>query len=338
MPGSGIWNIEWLNQNAQRGYPLSEEATRRDVSGTFVLPTDLIVDLVWPVQAASTIQTDRFYVSSVAVFGTGITISLGYWPDTAIEGTAIGSVSVATATHQRNQSYFISGIGDFFDSIGKITIGDLANTLQTGGLFQFDLEGGRIEPTVVRPNLRGVSALILVNGQDRSDPIVGDVELVAGRNIRLVQNPNPGGNPQIRIDAISGAGLNQECLCTDTQPDVAGPIRTINGIAPDQDGNFILLGDDCIELAGITAGISMKDRCSQACCGCEELAKIVADLETMMNQVSTMDGLTKRLDASVQSAITNLLASKTGELPCLIPSWVYTGTTGTTGATGPTGP
>jgi hypothetical protein len=327
-----IWNIEWLNQNAQRSYPLSEEATRRDESNTFVLPNDLIVDLVWPVQASASVQTDRFYISNIAVFGTGITISLGYWPVGALEGAVIGSVSVATSAHQRNQSYFISGIGDFFDSIGKITIGDLTNTLLTGGLFTFDLAGGRIEPTVVRPNLRGVSALILVNGQDRSDPIVGDVELVAGRNVRLVQNPNPGGNPQIRIDAISGAGLNQECLCSDTQPDVAGPIRTINGIAPDQNGNFLLQGDDCIELTAVAAGLHMKDRCSKACCGCNELEKIVQDLEQMMNQVSTMDGLTKRLDSTVQSALNNLLASKTSDLPCLIPSWVPTG------ATGPTGP
>ena len=316
MPPGKIWNVEWLNQNSQRNYPIAEGVNRKDVTGTFELPTDLIVDLVWPVHAAATVQSDRFFVHSVTMFGEGLTITIGYHIDGNPEGDPIGSVSVARATHTINQSYFINGIGDFFDSIGKITIGSLDNALSTGGLFNFDLSGARLESTVIRPNLRGVSAVVLVNGDDRSDPIFGDIEFAAGTNIRLVPNDNPGGNPQIRIDAIRGAGLNQECDCSDQLPLDAEPIRTINGIPPDENGNFNLLGDECLQLTPIDNGLQMEDECSQACCGCDELEKIIQDMELLAVQINTLDNLTSRLDGSVNTAMVNLIASKSSDLPC----------------------
>lgn len=316
MPPGKIWNVEWLNQNSQRNYPISEGASRKDTTGTFELPLDLVVDLVWPVHASADIQTDRFYIHSLTVFGESITITLGYHIVGQPEGNPIGSVSVAQATHQVNQSYFISGIGDFFDSVGKITIGKLENTLSSGGLYSFDLDGARLEPTVIRPNLRGVSGVILVNGDDQSDTLFGDIEFVAGTNVRLVPNPNPSGNPQIRIDAIRGAGLNQECDCTDQLPEDAPCIRTINGIPPDDSGNFFLEGDDCFQLESTDHGLKVKDECSEACCGCEELEKILQDLEQLTVQISTLDNLTNRLDSTVNTAMVNLIASKSGELPC----------------------
>ena len=41
----------FLNQNAGRAYPLSEEATRRDTSGSYTLPDDFIVDMIVPINA-----------------------------------------------------------------------------------------------------------------------------------------------------------------------------------------------------------------------------------------------------------------------------------------------
>lgn len=316
MPIGKVWNVEWLNQNANRNYPVSEEATAKDVSGTFTLPPNLIVDLVWPVHASMDVQTDRFYLKSIAVFGVGITIVLGYWKDGDLEGKAIGSISVTRDTHTLNQSYFIAGVGDFYDSVGKIAIGSLDEVLNTAGYYNFDLAGGRLESTVMRPNLRGVTSLVIVNGEDRGDPMQGDIELIAGTNFRLVPILNPGENPKIRFDAISGAGLTQTCDCSDKLPQDAPPIKTINGIPADANGNFNLSGDECLLFTGITNGIEATDQCSQSCCGCKELDKIVTDLEQLTLQVSTLNNLTSRLDAQITNATLNVLSSKSGELPC----------------------
>lgn len=313
MPAGKVWNVEWLNQNAQRNYPIAEGASMKDVTGTFELPADFIVDLVWPVQASANVQAGNFYVHTVTVFGEGVTITLGYQ---GLSSSTVGSVSVASGTHTQNQSYFINGVGDFFDSIGKITIGSLENISSSSGLYRFDLAGARLESTVVRPNLRGVSSIVLVNGSDTSDPLSGDIELIAGQNIRLTPIDDGLGNPQIRIDAIQGEGLNQGCDCSGELPASGEPIRTINGIAPDANGNFNLQGDDCLNLAAIENGLQITDSCSQACCGCTELEKIVEDLEKLRDQVNTLDKLMNRLDTSVNTAMVNLIASKTSNLTC----------------------
>lgn len=318
-----IWNVPWLNQNAQRNYPLSEEASGYDVTGTFQIPLDLIVDLVWPVQASADTHTDRFFIHSISLFGAGVAISIGYMQLPSLENgnqdtpVVIGSVSVARGTHQRNQSYYIHGVGDFYDSVGKITIGDLDNLDNLGGSYSFDLVGARLEPTVVRPNLRGVSALVLVNGNDRSAPIVGDIEFITGQNVELQVGSAPGtGLPQIRISARNGLSLNEECECTNAATK-GEPIRTINGVGADPlTKDLKLLGDDCLVLEPMVGGFRIVDKCSRSCCGCEELSTILEDLEAMNLQLNTMDGLYGQLAAQVQTAVGSLLASKTNELPC----------------------
>jgi len=315
MPfGAGIWNVPWLNENTQRNYPISEEATLFDISGSFRLPLNLIVDLVWPVQATADVETDHFHIYNVSIFGDGITITLGY------DGTPIGSVSVSRTTHEINQSYFISGIGDFYDSVGKIAIGELDTLLSSGGSYSFDVAGGRLEPTVIRPNLKGVTAVVIIDGQDRSDPLYGDVEFAAGRNMEFTVSTVPGGNPRIRFDAVESADLTDDCECSNLTSD-APCIRSINGVTPDGSGNIELVSvDDCLVIEPGASGnqLQFKDQCSKSCCGCEKLNTVVEDLNLLTIEVSTLTGVADRLDASVSSAFINLMASRTGELPCEI--------------------
>lgn len=299
-----IWNIEWLNQNANRNYPISETATMKDISGSYTLPNDLIVDLVWPIHATAITNPSLFHIHTLAVFNNGISISIGY------NGSAIGSVSVTTDTHVRNNSYFISGTGDYYDSIGKITIGDLANTLVSAGVYKFSVAGARLEPTVIRPDLRAVTAITVTNFSGTSEQLYGDIELVAGSNIQLVVNGNA-----ITINAISGVGLNEECECSNL-PENKDPIKTINGIGPDANGDFKLLGSECLKVNGVTNGIQLDDECSSSCCGCAELQKIIDDSKTMQDQINTLLNFASRLEAQVTATMINLIASKTGDVPC----------------------
>jgi len=310
--GSGIWNVPWLNENSQRNYPLSEEATLKDVTGSFKLPLSLIVDFVFPVHATFDIEPDLFHLLNVGIFGDVVTITIGY------NGSPIGSVSVSTTTHEINQSYFIHGSGDFFDSIGKITVGDLTETVAAGGSYNFDVAGGRFEPTTIRPNIKGVTAMVAVTGQDRSDYLQGDIELVAGRNIEFTVVNTPGENPRIRIDAVSSTGLEEDCICGNLTED-GQCISTINGVAPDADGNIELVSaDDCLEIATGSgeAQLLFRDKCSKSCCGCEELDTVVSDMNILQAEISAISGVANRLDASVSSALINLISSKTNDLPC----------------------
>lgn len=301
-----IVNSSWLNQNSLRNYPLSEEATLKDISGGFKLPEDFIVDLIFPVHSTAELEVSKFHIGRVSIFGTGVTVTLAH------DGVFIGSVSIDAGAFTRNQTFFISGSGDFFDSVGKIVIGTLATILKSAGSFTFDLAGGRLEPAVVAPDIRGVTGLRTQNGNDLSALAQGDVILKAGRNILFEAVPGAGPVPDILVvNAIDGEGLNVPCECDDLPE--GDPIRTINLIPPDDAGNFELVEDECIKITEIENGLQLEDECSKPCCGCSELNVIEQDIQRMNDQVLSLQSFAQRLDAVVQGMQAVILASRIGQ-------------------------
>lgn len=266
-PYNSLVGLNWYNQNSQRAYPLADQATKKDTTSSFTLPDDLIVDLILPVSYAANQSPASFHLMEVGVFGSGVTIKIGY------NNVEVCKVSISS-THVENSSYFMYGTGDFSDSIAKITIGSLDATMEYGGVFQFDLEGGVLVPTCIRPDVRGVSSLKFQNGTDLSDPYYGDIELLAGSNIKLSDESG-----KIRIDAISGENLNTDCGCAeDADRPLPDPIRTINGVvAPTVDGNIYVQSDRCITITNETNGLKLADVCSDPCCTSEELEKLLED-------------------------------------------------------------
>lgn len=305
-PVSSIWNVDWLNANTQRAYPVSETATRLDTSGGFRLPDDLLADLLIPVHADATIDPSKFHLKSVGVFGTVVVISFGY------DGTLIGSVTIDSTVFTPNSVYRFVASSPFFDTVGTVVVGKLDAILQTGGSFEFDLAGGRIEPHAIVPALRGVQAIYLENSGVLSDPIVGDVVFQSGRNALLTYIPGAPGEPdRIQISAIEGAGLNAECDCGEAR---AKPcIKTINGISPDDDGDFKLLDDECLKLEAIANGLQLVEQCANPCCGCDELQIVLNTMQSVANTVASLEGQAYKLESAIQELNSVILVSKLGQ-------------------------
>lgn len=313
MP-KGTWNLEWLNQNSQRAYPLAEHATKLDITGDLQLPDDFILELYFPVHAGLDVETDRFFVYVVAIFASGYNVALGYDNGTGTPDI-VASVNIAKSTHTENAVYALPGVGDYVDSVGKIVIGRLESIDDAGaGRYLFDRTGGQLDPDAIRPMIRGVSSITLLNGGDRSDLIQGDIELVAGANIRLTPF-TVGTEQRIRIDAIEGEGLTDACLCEGD--DDAVPIRTINGVPPTAGGNFTLIGNDCLQINPIQNGLRLEDVCSDPCCGCEELEAITRDLDRFGTAARTLDNIMNRLETQVQQMSTVVLGSRLSDRGCI---------------------
>ena len=85
-PLNSMVGVGWLNNNALRNFPLADDASEYDITESYSLPKDLIVDFIFPVVATAEYQPDKFHVMEVAVFGGGVVIKLGYG------GVASGSV------------------------------------------------------------------------------------------------------------------------------------------------------------------------------------------------------------------------------------------------------
>lgn len=314
----GHWNLEWANHNSQRRYPLADDATGLDDTGSFELPTDFLVGLDLPIHAGMDVDPARFFIRNIGAYTTGYSIVIGYQPADEDEAPInIASALIPTQGFTRNLSFALGGIGDFDDTRGKVVIGRLDNIAQQPpGFWAFTLETARLDPDAVRPIIRGVSSITCVNGSQQSVPLQGDIVLVAGSNFRITPIITAGQDPIIRFSAISGEGTIEECVCEGDQAPTT-PIATINGVAGTLDNNFNLLGSQCISLVPITNGLRITDTCAAPCCGCPELERITLDLDRLNLQAQTVDDFVTRLGSTVDSMSMIVLGTKLGDRGCI---------------------
>jgi hypothetical protein len=309
------WNLQWLNHNSQRAYPLTERASKLDITGVARIPDSFLLGLYFPVHAGQNVQPDKFFLRILLINPTGYNLAIAY-DDGTSDPPLVASINIAKSTHTENRVYAFPGVDDFADSVGQVVIGTLAEIDELPpGQYKFAPEAGELEVDAIRPMIRGVSSLSVVNGSNRSDKLYGDVELVAGNNVRLTPVQVEGEDPQIIISAISGEGLNEDCVCEENE---LGPcIRTINGIPPSPDGNYRLLGDECLLLNPITNGLQLTDDCSQPCCNCTDLDAINLRLDALGNQVTTLNSFVGRLQTEVTQMGQVVLGSRLGDRGCI---------------------
>lgn len=318
MPQS-IVGTEWYNVNSLRKYPLADDATCLDTTGSFKLPSELIVDLSLPVSSGAQLNPDGFYVSELALFGQGLVLVISY--DNSSFPTNVFNLSGPTevcrlsvsASSPKNTSYFMHGLEPYFyDVIGTITIGDVASVLKNySGMYSFNLAGGKLISTCIRPDARGVSALSVVNGTEESTQMYGDIQLIAGTNVRLQVDTS---SNAITIDAIDGLNLNEDCGCATTiDRDLPPCIRSINSVGPDAAGNLFFNGSTCIVFeagTGQANSLLFKNACYTPCCTSSEINDLLIAQQQLTidvrTQQVTMIQLQERMTAlaSLEAAIT----------------------------------
>lgn len=310
----GNWDVQLLNQNSQRSYPLTDWATGKDQTGTISIPDDFIVALYFPVHAGLEVEPEKFFIKQLRIYPTGYNIAIGY--DDGDELPIIASVHIDRSTHTENLSYNLPGTGDFDDSSGKIVIGALATIDELPpGVYVFDPAGAALEVDAIRPITIGISSVVVVNGQDRSERLTGDLEFTAGTNFRFVVNLVDEAAPEVVFNAISGEGLNEECAC---EEEGEGPaIRFINGIPPLPDGNYRMVGDECIEISPITNGLSLADKCSKPCCGCPELESLSRQIDRFSDGVLTIQNFSSNLGSEVTQMSQIVLGSRLSDQGCI---------------------
>lgn len=310
------WNIQWLNANGQRKYPLAADATGVDTTGSFTIPDDFILELDLPVHAGEDVGPGRFFVQNIGAYATGYGIVIGYQPAVGVAVT-VATALIPAASHVRDSVYALGGVSPFDDTIGKIVIGRLDSIAeQPPGFWTFVLANTRLEPDAIRPILRGVSSLSTVNGGQQSSLLRGDIEFQAGTNMQIVAILAEGQDPILRFNAISGEGTVEQCVCEgDAAPTT--PISNFNGVRPTSDGSFYLVGDECLQLVPIDNGLKLVDLCSAPCCGCAELEKITRDLDRLGTQAASVEDFANRLSTSVDAMAATVLGSRLGDSSCI---------------------
>jgi hypothetical protein len=289
-------NPEWLNQNSLRNYPFKEDAslTPPDIDDVR-LPNYVVVDFVLTLAGAG---LPDVYLSQITFLGSLLTL---VFADGA--GTQIATTTVYPDAHTRNSSYDLTGAGVYSDARGKVVIGDLTDLRDdlAEGLYLFDLESAILEATTIRPAIRGARSIQLVTGNSFSEQISGHINFIAGPNVSLTYLPDYN---TIRIDALDGSGLNEDCDCTGTGGE-ENIVRTINGI-PTEDA--VLVGDgECTEVEVSGNKIIIKDVCTTPCCGCPELEYVTDSLKILEASLGNVNGYANQLAERISNFVSNFV-------------------------------
>ncbi len=308
------WNAEWLDMNGQRSYPLSDDATKADITGTILLPDSFLLGIYVPIHDGLNVSADRFYLSRLSIFPAGYAVSIGY-DDGSSSPPTVATAVISRASHVEYNSYALAGVGDFDDCVGKVVIGKLDEIdAQPAGEYVFNRAGGRLDTDCIRPMLRGLSSLTVISNGVSSPRLYGDVQLVAGQNMKISVH-SLAGKIQVRLDALDGTGLNESCSCEGTSQ--AAPLRTINGVAPDINGNIDILGSACTTVTGSGNSLVIRDTCATPCCGCPELQKLTDELQHFGDERATLENFVGTLKAQTDVMHAIVLGSRTGDFPCV---------------------
>lgn len=306
---NGLRNVEWLNHNSARRYPLAVDATCTDLSGSFQLPNDFIVELNLRVRWDVNYLPNRFFISSISTSADSIVFDIAFSGDDVLR---VGRVSIAVPSHQENKSYSITTFDTFADSKGFVTIGELGNLLrQPAGRFIFSLPDTRFDEDVITPQLRAVTAIQVANGDDTTTELTGVVRLTAGVGTRLRSIVAPGGPTQVFIDSIGSEGLRSPCDCGDTSGE---PIRSVNGISAP---NIELIGSECLAVSASESILTLINSCSQPCCGPREAEVLTQQLELLQSQFPSLNAFVAQLLARVAQLEGSILASQLGDRSCI---------------------
>lgn len=295
---------EWLNSNSLRNYPFKEDMVLNPTVGGLLateirIPNYLLVDFVITIPGNA---TNRLYLNTLAIVGNLLTF---VFHDES--GVQVAIVTVDRSTHTTNQAYTVAGSGAYDDTIGRLVVGDLSqlDTDMAEGQYTFTLATAELEPCTIRPALRGVQSIAIESDGIASDRQYGHLKFLAGSNVRLTYLS---AYNTIRVDAISGEGLNQVCPCEATMAET-NIVRTVNGIAIE---DVVIEGDgQCVDVKLSGNKVVISDTCSTPCCGCPELEFLTESMKVLDATLSNLETYSAKLAERINTFVTNYILTVT---------------------------
>jgi hypothetical protein len=270
---AAIDNLDFLNLNSLRNYPLKEGVSRISSNGLFTIPNDFIVDAQF---AVSNDVIKQLYISKIANFVTTITLEIS--DDSS---ALVGLFTIDTSVHTQNKVYVMVPSASYAGGNAQLVIDTLDSINKCpSGIFSFTLATTEFETRTVIPSLNGISRLIFTNASGNSFTLTGDINIKARTNLKFKLDS---GNTVI-LDAGENIGLNTICANTHNC------IKTINGIGGDVDDDFTLAFSDCAVLNPIPSGtgLLLEDVCCKPCVGCSDISTLTTRLITAEDSLVTL--------------------------------------------------
>lgn len=286
-------NLDFLNINSLRNYPIKDNCSRTDNSGLFIIPNSLITDL--SLCSAQVGDSPNLYISTITVNSASLTIEI------SVNGVGVlGTFQATLPLTDYNTDFSLVPNAQFPDATGMITLGssdDLTNLPY--GSFSFSFANTTLLMRVYTPVNTTLSWMTFADTQGNISTVTGSVELQGNSN---VQFRDVGG--VIYMDAAEGVGFNQPCP---TVGPTSTPITTINGIGPDPStGNFTLIAGTCVALASAQYGLTLDNTCGEPCLGCTAIETLTTQVNSLESSVLSLNNYITNLQAALAQSNTLL--------------------------------
>ena len=285
----GVFNQEFLQHNANRSYPLSEQATKQPTIGTdCTIPDNFLVAAKIVLNATpNVVAVDKFYIRRLTVYNGGVSILIGY------DNLIVGSVTAAD-TGQRNTTFPIEGLNSFYGLTGHITIGTFEQLKTKLGDYTFDLSGSRFDTDVINYSPAAVTSITIVENGVAREPIYGAIKIVAGDNMS-VKESNEGGHTKLTITREESEFEKRRC------------IKTIKGVAPDANGNLGFESiSECLQISETAHGLRFDENCCEPCCGCEELESLNVTINNILQSNNEIRMCQQKIEQQLLNLTTTL--------------------------------
>jgi hypothetical protein len=296
MSFDGIRSIEWYAHNEVRAYPLAVTADGKSNDSSFTLPNAVLLAVYVHIPWSRDVDPSRFFVSQVINTGSLLEIVISYKPpaDPAVNVARSQIIPLASTSPTVRE---IVPTEAWSDVAGSVTFGTSTSLVGLPlGVFNFNFDSTQLEVDCIRPSARNLSGLLIESAGDTFELATGTVNLRAGENIRLRVQETVDGGRDVWIDAISGLNLNVDCDCGDV---LTNPVRTLNGIRPNVNGNIDINGAKCLNVEAATGVLSWDNPCSTPCCGCEEAEALQEAVNLFGPQINTLANFAPRLAAQM---------------------------------------
>ncbi len=302
---ASVENIEWLNQNLLRAYPVREDADVTPLLSGSVkaaglrLPTCLVTDFSFTLAFDAVADGTVPSLTGVAHAADGFSfeISLG--------DVVLATLSASISGHEINKAYRLVGSGDNADCGGWIVLGDLERAAKElpEGVYSFTAGQVPFEVSTLRMAPRGVRSVTAVGkyGLRTYAPLYGNVKIIAGSDM-TVRNDAP--RNAIWLQAESGTGYERTAPCKCGSAAVQN-VRSINGMSV---ANVQIVGDGTcvtVDTDTTTKAITVSDACSTPCCGCSELNFVESAVATVSKSIDTLTSYAEALRARVEELQAN---------------------------------
>ena len=266
-----------------RNYPIKDGLDRTSTDGIFTIPNSLIVDLTVSSPNASNAV---LFVSKIVNTSTYITVEIS----NSSTSTVVGVFTIIPSADYYADVVMTAAAASP-GSTGLLTVGYTADMASLpSGEFYFNVTDTELLMRVFNPIAPGISSITFVDDTGNSIPLSGQITVYAHSNLQFNQT---GSSNTIVLNAGEDLGLNKTCDSN------GSPIKSINGVIPDSNGNINLVGDTCITTGTAQYAVVINDSCGAPCAGCSEIATLTTRLAGLESTLLNLRDYTTNLQTSL---------------------------------------